>query len=149
MLNARLKAFYLCNSFLLVTAPFAVDRKSVSATSSPLGKNSEEVPSIVTDLRRSNIEPQIKLNKKEAVFVRKYIKYRGDCLVNVKKRSVIPFDIIDSVFKIYNIPVELKYLAVIESELKPTALIHCGARGPWQLMPGTAKVLGLKVNKHI
>jgi membrane-bound lytic murein transglycosylase D len=149
MLNARLKAFYLCNSFLLVTAPFAADRKSVSATSSSLGKNSEEVPTIITDVKRSNIEPQIKLNKKEAVFVRKYIKYRGDCLVNVKKRSVIPFDIIDSVFRIYNIPVELKYLAVIESELKPTALSHVGARGPWQLMPGTAKVLGLKVNNHI
>ena len=149
MLNARLKAFYLCNSFLLIAVPFTADHKSANAMSSQLGKNSEEVPSIMTDVKRNSMEPQIKLNKKEALFVRKYIKYRGDCLVNVKKRSVIPFDIIDSVFKIYNIPVELKYLAVIESELKPTALSHVGARGPWQLMPGTAKCLGLKVNRHI
>jgi membrane-bound lytic murein transglycosylase D len=142
MLNARLKAFYLCNSFLLVTMPFATDHKSVTGSSSSLET------SLISNAEK-HLEPAIKLNKKEAVFVRKYIKYRGDCLVNVKKRSVIPFDIIDSVFRIYNIPVELKYLAVIESELKPTALSHVGARGPWQLMPGTAKCLGLKVDRHI
>jgi len=43
---------------------------------------------------------------------------------------------------------ELKYLAVIESELKPSALSRVGARGPWQLMPGTAHELGLKVSRR-
>ena len=95
-----------------------------------------------------NNEPQISLNKREALYVRKYIKNRGDCLVNVKKRSVIPFYIIDSVFTVYKVPVEMKYLAVIESELKPAALSQVGARGPWQLMPGTAKILGLKVTRQ-
>ena len=57
-----------------------------------------------------------------------------------------PFSIIDSVLGIYHLPLELKYLAVIESELKPTALSHVGARGPWQLMPATAQVLGLKTS---
>ncbi len=142
MLNARLKAFYLCNSFLLVSVPFVTDHKSAKANPSSLETS-------FFSNRGKHLEPAIKLNKKEAVFVRKYIKYRGDCLVNVKKRSVIPFDIIDSVFRIYNIPVELKYLAVIESELKPTALSHVGACGPWQLMPGTAKCLGLRVDRHI
>jgi membrane-bound lytic murein transglycosylase D len=97
---------------------------------------------------RSIMEPQIILNKKEALFVRKYIKNRGDCLVNVKKRSVIPFYIIDSVFTHYHLPLELKYLAVVESELKPSALSHVGARGPWQLMPGTAGILGLKITRQ-
>jgi membrane-bound lytic murein transglycosylase D len=149
MLNARLKAFYLCNSFLLIAAPISVYHKSRNTTTTPLEKSNDEMPALVTEVKKHNIEPAITLNNKEAVFVRKYIKYRGDCLVNVKKRSIIPFDIIDSVFRIYHIPVELKYLAVIESELKPTALSHVGARGPWQLMPATAKVLGLKVNTHI
>jgi membrane-bound lytic murein transglycosylase MltF len=66
----------------------------------------------------------------------------------VKKRSQVPFCIIDSVFSRYGLPVELKYLAVIESELKPSALSHVGARGPWQLMPATAHILGLKVNRQ-
>ncbi len=149
MLNARLKVFYLCNSFLLIAAPISVYHKSSTTAGSPLEKSNDEMPKLVTEVKKSSLEPAITLNNKEAVFVRKYIKYRGDCLVNVKKRSVIPFDIIDSVFKIYHIPVELKYLAVIESELKPTALSQVGARGPWQLMPATAKVLGLNVNKRI
>jgi membrane-bound lytic murein transglycosylase D len=79
-------------------------------------------------------------------FVKHYIKNNDEDLLVVKKRSEIPFSIIDSVLEYYGLPVELKYLAVIESELKPTALSRVGAKGPWQLMPGTAHVLGLKVN---
>ncbi len=46
-------------------------------------------------------------------------------------------------------PVQLKYLAVVESELKTKAISRVGAVGPWQLMPATARILGLKVNaKH-
>ncbi|HTI94007.1 MAG TPA: lytic transglycosylase domain-containing protein [Puia sp.] len=81
-------------------------------------------------------------------FVKHYIKNNDEDLLVVKKRSEIPFTIIDSVLDHYGLPIELKYLAVIESELKPTALSRVGAKGPWQLMPGTAHVLGLKVNHH-
>ena len=81
-------------------------------------------------------------------FVKHYIKNNDEDLLVVKKRSEGPFIIIDSVLGHYGLPLELKYLAVIESELKPTALSRVGAKGPWQLMPGTAHVLGLKVNHH-
>lgn len=82
------------------------------------------------------------------LYVKKYIRKENNCLVGVKKRSEVPFYIIDSVFTSHHLPVELKYLAVIESELKPTATSHVGAKGPWQFMPETAHVLGLKVNRH-
>lgn len=81
-------------------------------------------------------------------FVNSYIRNNDECLVNVKERSEGPFAIIDSVLHHYGLPLELKYLAVIESELKPTALSRVGAKGPWQLMPGTAHVLGLKVSRR-
>ena len=48
----------------------------------------------------------------------------------------------------YHLPLQLKYLAVIESELKASAVSRVGARGPWQLMPSTAHVLGLQVNRR-
>ncbi len=51
----------------------------------------------------------------------------------------------DAVFSSYNLPLQLKYLAVIESDLKTTAVSKVGAAGPWQLMPETARVLGLTV----
>jgi membrane-bound lytic murein transglycosylase D len=130
------KAFYLCNSFLLITT---------SITVSPLAARTvHDFKLPVKEEESHSDKPQIKLNKKGVSFVKKYLKNSNACLVSVKKRSMIPFSIIDSVFKQYHLPVELKYLAVIESELKPSALSHVGARGPWQLMPGTARVLGLK-----
>jgi membrane-bound lytic murein transglycosylase D len=53
----------------------------------------------------------------------------------------------DDVFTSYNLPIELKYLAVIESELNPRAVSPVGAVGTWQLMPETAQILGLKVTR--
>jgi membrane-bound lytic murein transglycosylase D len=132
------KAFYLCNAFLLITT---------SITVSPLSARSiHEIRLPVKETEETSGKPEIRLNKKGALFVKKYIKNSKECLVRVKKRSVVPFSIIDSVLDKYHLPLELKYLAVIESELKPSALSHVGARGPWQLMPGTAQVLGLKTS---
>ena len=79
-------------------------------------------------------------------FVDAYIKSNDDCLTTIKSRSKRPFAIIDSILESYGVPAELRYLAVIESELKSTAVSRVGARGPWQLMAGTARELGLKVN---
>ena len=158
------KTFYLCNSFLLVTTSFIVDPISSHTVSFPKEKDGPETVLYRTSCNAvSNMpdfypvnksalfishEPQIKLNKKGALFVKKYIKNSVECLISVKKRSLIPFNIIDSVFNRYDLPVELKYLAVIESELKPAALSRVGARGPWQLMPGTAQDLGLKITRQ-
>ncbi len=86
-------------------------------------------------------------NKQGMTFVHNYIRKNDACLIHVKGRSEGPFEIIDSVLRQYGLPLQLKYLAVIESELKPSALSRVGARGPWQLMPRTAHVLGLTVDR--
>ena len=79
-------------------------------------------------------------------FVDAYIKNNDDCLSTIKSRSKRPFAIIDSILEYYGVPAELRYLAVIESELKSTAVSRVGAKGPWQLMAETARELGLRVN---
>ncbi len=43
-------------------------------------------------------------------------------------------------------PLELKYLAIVESALNPTANSRAGAKGLWQFMYGTGKMYGLKSN---
>jgi membrane-bound lytic murein transglycosylase D len=147
MLNTRfVKAFYLCNSFLLVTTSFT----PVPKASNSFAENGKInlVKNSFSGKLHTTAEPEIQLNRKGMIFVKKYIRNSSECLVGVKKRSMVPFSIIDSVFNCYGLPVELKYLAVIESELKPAAQSQVGARGPWQLMPGTAKVLGLKVTRQ-
>lgn len=90
----------------------------------------------------------IVLNKQAASFMKDYIKRNDETLEKVRKRGEKHFGMMDSVFSHYGLPVELKYLAVIESELKATATSKVGAKGPWQLMPETAKVLGLKITRH-
>ena len=47
------------------------------------------------------------------------------------------------------IPMELKYLAVIESALDPKATSHCGAAGLWQFMPIAAKGYDMKITSSI
>jgi membrane-bound lytic murein transglycosylase D len=110
----------------------------------PANARSPFVTASYTAIKTSNvfILPQ----RKSMKFVDAYIRNNDEDLALVKQRSGKPFLIMDSVFKRYGIPPELKYLAVIESELKANAISRVGARGPWQLMAGTARELGLKVN---
>jgi membrane-bound lytic murein transglycosylase D len=89
--------------------------------------------------------PQVTLNKQASQFVSSYLKKEDDALQKIKKRSHPYFKIIENVFKQHELPLQLKYLAVVESELKRSAVSHMGAAGPWQLMPVTARELGLKI----
>lgn len=88
------------------------------------------------------------LNKHVKQFVNTYIRENSRNLYNIKQRSNSPFIIIDSVLTGFGLPKQLKYLAVVESELKTKAVSKVGAVGPWQLMPATARILGLKVNSR-
>ena len=54
--------------------------------------------------------------------------------------------IFEQALETYNLPLELKYLPVIESGLAPTAVSRVGATGLWQFMLATGKQYGLKVN---
>jgi len=91
----------------------------------------------------------VKLNARAVSFVKDYMKVEGKNLEKMKTWGQPYFNTIDNILVKYNLPKELKYLAVIESELKPTATSWVGAVGPWQLMPETARILGLTVNKKV
>ena len=95
--------------------------------------------------KKSTKAPTVRLNANATKFVKEYVSKNAECLSKIKERSDNYFTVMDKVFGSYNLPVQLKYLAVVESELKLKAVSHVGAVGLWQLMPGTAKMLGLKV----
>ncbi|HEV3250381.1 MAG TPA: lytic transglycosylase domain-containing protein [Puia sp.] len=88
------------------------------------------------------------LNTHVKKFVKKYILQNRQNLYSIKQRSNSPFIMIDSVLRLYGLPVQLKYLAVVESELKSKAVSKVGAVGLWQLMPATSRILGLKINSR-
>jgi membrane-bound lytic murein transglycosylase D len=87
----------------------------------------------------------VRLNPKALSFVADYMKENWDELQGMRSWGRPYFNLIENVLTQYGLPRKLKYLAVIESNLKPTALSKVGAVGPWQLMPQTARDLGLKV----
>jgi membrane-bound lytic murein transglycosylase D len=90
--------------------------------------------------------PKIGLRKEALRFANSYLEKNAELLEQIRKKSPRYFQIMDTVFTRYNLPVELKHLAIVESELNPKARSRVGALGPWQLMPSTARILNLKVN---
>jgi membrane-bound lytic murein transglycosylase D len=49
----------------------------------------------------------------------------------------------------YDVPLEMKYLAIVESALNPAATSRAGAKGLWQFMYATGKMYGLEVSSVI
>ena len=55
----------------------------------------------------------------------------------------------DEIFDRYNMPEELKAMAVIESAMNPLAVSRAGAKGMWQFMYSTAKIYGLQIDSFV
>lgn len=70
--------------------------------------------------------------------------HAGD-LGDLQRRADSFFPIIDPILKKHDIPDDFRYVPLAESGLRPKAVSRAGAAGYWQLMPGTARSLGLKV----
>ena len=89
------------------------------------------------------------LNPLAISFVEDYIDSHSKMLEDLKDRARPYFDMMDAVLVKHGLPKELKYLAVIESQLKSNARSWAGAVGPWQFMPSTGRIMGLKINRKI
>ena len=77
-------------------------------------------------------------------FIELYaVKRRGltGCMLGL---AHVYFPLFEETLSKYNMPLELKYLAMIESALNPTAGSRAGAKGLWQFMYNTGKLYGLK-----
>ncbi|MGL4208381.1 MAG: lytic transglycosylase domain-containing protein [Candidatus Adiutrix sp.] len=66
-----------------------------------------------------------------------------------QRRASIYFPFIEERLKKSKLPDDLKYLAVAESDLLPSALSHAKALGLWQFIPDTARRFDLTVNNKI
>lgn len=96
----------------------------------------------------STIPYSSQVNPHAEKYMQDYLNSHEIYLQKLKKTSVPYFNFIDGILTKYGLPRELKYLAVIESDLKTNALSSAGAKGPWQFMTYTAKDYGLTVNQQ-
>ena len=86
------------------------------------------------------------INPNAEGFVSDYMKVHGNYLQKMKGWGQPYFSLIENILRQYGLPKELKYIAVIESNLSTGATSDVGAGGPWQFMPYTARTYGLIVN---
>ncbi len=78
-------------------------------------------------------------------YVRRYPKRLSSLLA----LSKYYFPIFENALEAGGLPLELKYLPVIESALNPSAKSPVGAGGLWQFMPATGRLYGLEVNSLV
>ena len=82
-------------------------------------------------------------------FIELYAVRKRKLTARILGLAQIYFPLFEEQLDKYDMPLELKYLAVIESALNPTASSKAGAKGLWQFMYGTGKGYGLKVTSYV
>ena len=110
-----------------------------------------DVPYELVEDRIKCIPSSIPLNFNERVyaFVNYFAVIDRDYTRMIMERTPLYFPIIEKYLKKYNLPDELKYLAIIESGLKPNAISRAGAVGLWQFMPGTGNYFKLHTDWYV
>lgn len=81
-------------------------------------------------------------------FIDLYAVRRRDISKKVLGMSELYFPMFEEYLAKYDIPLEMKYLAIVESALNPVAISRAGAGGLWQFMVGTGKMYGLDVSSY-
>lgn len=88
-------------------------------------------------------------NQEVKAYINLYSNKRRGLISRMLVKGDYYFPLFEEMLDKYNLPLELKYLAVIESSLNPVAVSHAGAVGLWQFMPGTGRLYDLTYNKTI
>lgn len=78
-----------------------------------------------------------------------YLKNRKKSFGRLMALSEYYFPLFEEKLAKYNIPMELKYLAIVESALNPRAVSRMGASGLWQFMLPTGRAFDLNVNSYV
>jgi len=81
--------------------------------------------------------------------IRNFLKNRHLSMERLMALSRYYFPLFEEVLDKYDLPLEIKYLAIVESALKPRARSRVGATGLWQFMFGTGVMYGLNVSSYV
>ncbi|GAB5538128.1 MAG: hypothetical protein Salg2KO_02310 [Salibacteraceae bacterium] len=82
-------------------------------------------------------------------FIHLYVSKKRSLSSASLGRSQLYFPMFEETLDKHNLPLELKYLAVVESGLNPTVRSRAGATGLWQFMYRTGKHFDLTINSYV
>lgn len=109
-----------------------------------------------TELLKSRLEAMnakspfnIQYNQGLENVIKSFLKNRKKSFERIMAISEYYFPMFEETFAKQNIPLEIKYLAIVESALNPKAVSKMGATGLWQFMYHTGKQYNLKIDSYI
>jgi len=127
---------------------FNTDTALLNVYNFPMG----HVPVYSDSVYRARIEKldeetplDLTYNQSVKSFIELYAVRKRQLTSKILGLKEIYFPMMEEYLDKYDIPLEMKYLAVVESALNPTAGSRAGAKGLWQFMYYTGKLYGLKV----
>ena len=95
-----------------------------------------------------NTPIKLEYNKYVKAYIDVYTERRREHLSNIIARSELYFPLFEEYLAKYNLPLELKYLAVVESALDPRAKSASGALGLWQFLYHSGLMFNLNVTSY-
>src|SRR5690554_1109025 len=129
---------------------------TIYKTVSDLDYKTVEYPELTTDtlkarLARLNARTpfNVEYNASLERVIKNFLKNRRAYFERIMGLSAFYFPMFEREMDAYNIPLEMKYLAIVESALNPRARSRVGATGLWQFMYGTGKMYGLDVSSYV
>ncbi len=115
--------------------PVEVDPKLKDALASDLSQNKYEIPITINEMVMKSIKYWLTGGRRSFV----------DGLIRSGRYRLL----IEQIFREESVPLDLMYLAQVESHFKPTAVSRAQAKGIWQFGKGTAVRYGLKVTRDV
>ncbi|MCH2489894.1 MAG: LysM peptidoglycan-binding domain-containing protein [Flavobacteriales bacterium] len=113
----------------------------------------EELPTEVLKERLKELNARtpfnVEYNPSLESVIKNYLKNRRNTLAKLMALSDYYFPMFEEELDRQGLPLEMKYLAIVESALDPTAVSRVGATGLWQFMFSTGKMFGLDVNSYV
>ncbi|WP_452221607.1 LysM peptidoglycan-binding domain-containing protein [Lacinutrix salivirga] len=113
-------------------------------------------PELSTDTLKARLERlnaktpfNVEYNPILESVIKSWLKNRHQSLERLMGLSEYYFPMFEQELDNYDIPLEMKYLAIVESALKPRARSRVGATGLWQFMFATGKQYGLDVSSYV
>ncbi len=116
--------------------------------------DSKDVPSFSDEViaeRMSKIKSPIPLtfNSQVRNYIDMYANKKRSLTSRALGNADLYFPMFEQVFDREKIPVEFKYLSIVESALNPIAVSHMGATGIWQFMYATGKMYDLQIDSYV
>ena len=139
-IDSLLNSWYIQNTFVIEDQSMEFDSSKITS-----------LPDSVYIQRLQSIESYIDLsfNKTVKNFIDLYTQRRRGQVEIMLGLAQYYFPIFEETLDKYELPMELKYMAIIESALNPTARSRANAVGLWQFMYGTGKMYKLEIGTFV